>query len=78
MQLAGEAVPSQPFVTASVPESAPAQQASLLTQYKVIRRNGAVVAFEPGKIAVAMTKAFLAVEGGRARHPRASATSCRN
>jgi ribonucleoside-diphosphate reductase alpha chain len=65
MQLAGEAVPSQPFVTASVPESAPAQQASLLAQYKVIRRNGAVVAFEPGKISVAMTKAFLAVTGGQ-------------
>ena len=33
--------------------------------YKVIRRNGAVVAFEPGKIGVAMTKAFLAVSGGQ-------------
>ena len=26
------------------------------TQYKIIRRNGAVVAFEPVKISVAMTK----------------------
>ncbi|MEX0957852.1 MAG: ribonucleoside-diphosphate reductase subunit alpha [Burkholderiales bacterium] len=34
-------------------------------QYKVIRRNGAVVGFEPAKIAVAMTKAFLAVNGGQ-------------
>ncbi len=33
--------------------------------YKVIRRNGAVVAFEPSKIAVAMTKAFIAVRGGQ-------------
>ena len=33
--------------------------------YKIIRRNGAVVAFEPTKIAVAMTKAFLAVNGGQ-------------
>ncbi len=65
MQLAGEAVSSQPFVTASVPESVPAQQTSLLAQYRVIRRNGAVVAFEPGKISVAMTKAFLAVTGGQ-------------
>lgn len=31
--------------------------------YKVVRRNGSVVAFEPGKIAVAMIKAFLAVRG---------------
>ena len=34
-----------------------------LTAFEVIRRNGAVVAFDPGKIAVAMSKAFLAVEG---------------
>jgi ribonucleoside-diphosphate reductase alpha chain len=33
--------------------------------YRIIRRNGAVVAFEPSKIAVAMTKAFLAVAGGQ-------------
>lgn len=31
--------------------------------YKVLRRNGNVVDFNPSKIAVAMTKAFLAVEG---------------
>src|SRR5271167_1640155 len=36
-----------------------------LMQYKVIRRNGAVVAFEPSKIAIAVTKAFLAVNGGQ-------------
>ncbi|HEY6241957.1 MAG TPA: ribonucleotide reductase N-terminal alpha domain-containing protein, partial [Burkholderiales bacterium] len=35
------------------------------SQYKIIRRNGAVVGFEPGKISVAATKAFLAVEGGQ-------------
>jgi ribonucleoside-diphosphate reductase alpha chain len=33
--------------------------------YRVIRRNGSVVAFEPGKISIAMTKAFLAVSGGQ-------------
>ena len=33
--------------------------------YKIIRRNGAVVGFEPDKIAVAMTKAFLAVNGSQ-------------
>ena len=36
-----------------------------LAQYKVIRRNGAVVPFEPSKITIAMTKAFLAVAGGQ-------------
>ncbi len=36
---------------------------SMLTHYQIIRRNGAVVPFEPAKIAVAMMKAFLAVHG---------------
>ena len=34
-------------------------------EFKVIRRNGSVVGFEPGKISVAMTKAFIAVNGGQ-------------
>ncbi len=33
--------------------------------FHIIRRNGAVVGFEPGKIAIALTKAFLAVNGGQ-------------
>ncbi|MFY0480580.1 ribonucleoside-diphosphate reductase subunit alpha [Achromobacter marplatensis] len=33
--------------------------------YNIIRRNGSVVGFEPSKIAIAMTKAFLAVNGGQ-------------
>jgi ribonucleoside-diphosphate reductase alpha chain len=33
------------------------------TAYKVLRRNSTVVDFEPSKIAVAMTKAFIAAEG---------------
>jgi ribonucleoside-diphosphate reductase alpha chain len=41
-----------------------AVSASQMADYRIIRRNGAVVAFEPSKIAVAMTKAFLAVNGG--------------
>ncbi|MDR0249870.1 MAG: ribonucleoside-diphosphate reductase subunit alpha, partial [Burkholderiales bacterium] len=35
-------------------------------RYQVIRRNGSVVGFQPGKITVAMTKAFLAVRGEQA------------
>ena len=31
--------------------------------YQILRRNGAVVSFEPSKIAVALMKAFLAVHG---------------
>jgi ribonucleoside-diphosphate reductase alpha chain len=40
--------------------------ATSFADYRLIRRNGAVVGFEPRKIAVAMTKAFLAVRGGQA------------
>ncbi|MEO6280202.1 ribonucleoside-diphosphate reductase subunit alpha, partial [Roseateles sp.] len=43
--------------TASAPTQATYQS------YQIIRRNGAVVSFEPSKIAVALMKAFLAVHG---------------
>lgn len=47
-------------------QSSPATAAAGSYQdYKIIRRNGAVVAFEPSKISVAVTKAFLAVNGGQ-------------
>jgi ribonucleoside-diphosphate reductase alpha chain len=39
--------------------------ASSSAEYRIIRRNGAVVGFEPSKISIAMTKAFLAVNGGQ-------------
>ena len=42
--------------------AAPAS-ASAFAHYQIIRRNGAVVPFEPQKIAIAMMKAFLAVHG---------------
>ena len=35
------------------------------TLYKVIRRNGSVVGFEPSKISIAMTKAYLAAHGNQ-------------
>ncbi|MDH4062127.1 MAG: ribonucleoside-diphosphate reductase subunit alpha, partial [Aquincola sp.] len=38
-------------------------RASAYQGYQIIRRNGAVVVFEPNKIAVALMKAFLAVHG---------------
>lgn len=43
----------------------PAFNASALAALQVIRRNGAVVEFHPEKISVALTKAFLAVEGSQ-------------
>jgi len=65
MQLVGDAITSQSVATASLPEPSPTTPQAAYAQYKIIRRNGAVVGFEPGKISVAMTKAFLAVEGGQ-------------
>ena len=43
--------------------SAAHSETQTLPHYQIIRRNGAVVPFEPNKIAVAMMKAFLAVHG---------------
>ena len=40
-------------------------QAVTLADYRIIRRNGGVVGFEPSKISIAVTKAFLAVNGGQ-------------
>jgi ribonucleoside-diphosphate reductase alpha chain len=48
---------------ASQAGSAAPAAASAYAGYQIIRRNGAVVAFEPHKIAVALMKAFLAVHG---------------
>ena len=45
--------------------SAATPEASRLMLYKVIRRNGSVVGFEPSKITVAMTKAYLAAHGNQ-------------
>ncbi len=62
MQLSTE---FQPATTPALPIA----ESTFATPYandRVIRRNGAVVAFEPNKIAVAMTKAFIAVQGGQA------------
>jgi ribonucleoside-diphosphate reductase alpha chain len=50
-------------VTAMRPVSPAAAAASAYQGYQTLRRNGAVVAFEPNKIAVALMKAFLAVHG---------------
>ncbi len=45
------------------PVNAAAAPATAYAGYQIIRRNGAVVGFEPRKIAVALMKAFLAVHG---------------
>jgi hypothetical protein len=47
------------------PRDAPPSCSFPVYELKVIRRNGAVVGFDPSKISISMTKAFLAVSGGQ-------------
>src|SRR3954468_2829092 len=75
MQIAADVTPSSTAsslagserASAASPESplSLASPESPLSQYRIILRNGAVVGFEPAKISVAMTKAFIAVNGGQ-------------
>jgi ribonucleoside-diphosphate reductase alpha chain len=60
-----------PAASRSVPP-AEAAAAALASEpgYQVIRRNGSVTPFDSSKIAVALTKAFLAVEGNSAAASR--------
>ena len=53
----------QPAAAQRPMAAAPAAALSAYQGYQIIRRNGAVVSFEPNKIAVALMKAFLAVHG---------------
>ena len=58
--------PSTPRAVPSTPQNrdvAGSPAGNALANYQIIRRNGAVVPFEPNKIAIAMMKAFLAVHG---------------
>jgi ribonucleoside-diphosphate reductase alpha chain len=64
MQIAQESPATGPVAGASVAGSSSAIR-SAYADCKIIRRNGAVVGFEPAKISVAMTKAFLAVNGSQ-------------
>ena len=55
--------PIMPAFTTGGNEPSTGTQSKPFSNYQIIRRNGAVVPFEPNKIAVAMMKAFLAVHG---------------
>ncbi|HHO68905.1 MAG TPA: ribonucleoside-diphosphate reductase subunit alpha, partial [Gammaproteobacteria bacterium] len=56
-------LPPQPPAGATALET---DVGSAASPYRVIRRNGKITGFDRTKISVALTKAFLAVEGGRA------------
>src|SRR5437762_10660739 len=64
MQIAQDNATASPALGSALNEAASGAR-SPYSEYKIIRRNGAVVGFEPAKISVAMTKAFLAVNGSQ-------------
>src|SRR5438093_207458 len=64
MQIAQEDATASAALDVALPESSTGGR-SPYSEYKLIRRNGAVVGFEPAKITVAVTKAFLAVNGAQ-------------
>src|ERR1041385_5074553 len=64
MQIVQENAAVTPGLGVALAEGSAAGR-NVFADYKVIRRNGAVVGFEPSKISVAMTKAFLAVNGSQ-------------
>src|SRR5258708_32318148 len=68
MQIAQENAAIAPALGVAVPESSTPGHRPY-SEYKIIRRNGAVVGFEPAKISVAITKAFLAVNGSQGAAP---------
>src|SRR5881394_563313 len=64
MQIAQDSATAKSSLGATLPEASPSGRTPY-SDYKIIRRNGAVVGFEPAKISIAMTKAFLAVNGSQ-------------
>ncbi|MDP2028800.1 MAG: hypothetical protein Q8K12_04105, partial [Thiobacillus sp.] len=64
LSVATESTPIQPIPPVETSENMVID--TRYADYKIIRRNGAVVGFAPNKIAVAVTKAFIAVQGGQA------------
>ena len=64
LSVAAESTPVSSVPPTTSPAGAPADER--YADYKIIRRNGAVVGFAPAKIAIAVTKAFIAVQGGQA------------
>ena len=64
MQIAQDSATATSSLSVALAEAG-TQARAAYADHKVIRRNGAVVGFEPGKISVAMTKAFLAVNGAQ-------------
>ena len=65
MQIAQQGTAANTALNVDVTEPSSTALRPPYSDYKIIRRNGAVVGFEPAKISVAMTKAYLAVGGSQ-------------
>src|SRR5437764_6330500 len=65
MQIATDVTATQSIPGATTLTDVSSAVQPVFSQYRIIRRNGAVVGFEPGKISVAVTEVRLAVEGGQ-------------
>ena len=61
MQVGTHQTTTGPAGNYSAQDSAASQEKQRYAQYKIIRRNGAVVSFEPGKISVAVTNFYNSI-----------------
>jgi len=66
MHIDADAPQEQPNKQTQVPTNPTTVTATAPGKLRVIKRNGTVVPYDESKIAIAVTKAFLAVEGGTA------------
>lgn len=66
LHAATDSVPTSPMLTSDVPDPASSSSSSNpFDQYKIIRRNGSVVVFEPARIPIALTDASIVLYPGR-------------
>ncbi len=64
-EISGKSLADVAGITPSAGSDSPVKISSSFGDYRIIRRNGAVFGFEPSKISIAVTKAFIAVNGGQ-------------
>jgi len=65
LHVATDSVPTSSMLASDAPDSTSSVSSNPFNQYKVIRRNGSAIIFEPAKISIALTRAFIAVNGGQ-------------
>ena len=63
--LLADEIPANTLAIAAIATEKKDSADTQFSDYKIIRRNGSVAPFAPDKIAIALTKAFIAVNGGQ-------------